>query len=400
MMKSNKRERMKKMMRTRKQLALGLTLALASISYSVAATSVLPQPGQAFTDYLVETDRYLTQNKKWIDASNSDVEKAAVMPFEIKPAANCEQTKVGVLLLHGLSDSPYSMRSMGEALAKQCLWVRAALLPGHGTRAEDLIEIERDDWRQATKVAIENFAAETNSLYVAGFSTGGALALDYAKHNKANVSGLILFSPLLKINSSIDWLSPYLAPVLTWLDHKDSDDYAKYASIPVPAIAQAYELANETRLGLEESALTLPVFIAMSAEDSTVDSAVTLDYFKRTMVDANSKLWLYSNKAVNFDDARVQEFNAYNEDLKITGLSHMSAHMDPNDPYYGKDGQYRVCSWYQDEDLKHCKQDQANWLGEKGELLAEKSPYGGRLSWNPDFNRLVDQITQFINTQQ
>lgn len=388
------------MMKARKPLALGLTLVLASISYGMAAASVMPQPGQTFSDYLVETDRFLEQNKTWVDASHSDVEKAAVMPFEIKPAADCESTRVGVLLLHGLSDSPYSMRSLGEALAKQCLWVRAALLPGHGTNAEDLIEVERDDWRQATKITIENFAAETDSLYVAGFSTGGALALNYAKENEANVSGLILFSPLLKINSSIDWLSPYLAPVLTWLDHKESDDYAKYASIPVPAIAQAYELANETRFELEASPLALPVFIAMSAEDNTVDSAVTLDYFKRTMVNANSKLWLYSNKAVNFDDARVQEFNAYNEDLKITGLSHMSAHIDPNDPYYGKEGQYRVCAWYQDEDFKRCKQDKGNWLGEKGELLTEKSPYGGRLSWNPDFNRLVDQIMQFINTQQ
>jgi len=388
------------MMKTRKQLALGLTLVLTSISYGMATESVIPQPGQTFTDYLVETDRFLQQNKKWLEASNSEFEKTAVMPFEIKPATDCKQTGVGVLLLHGLSDSPYSMRSMGKALAKQCLWVRSVLLPGHGTRAEDLIEVERNDWRIATKVAIENFAAETDSLYVAGFSTGGALALDYAKQNQANVSGLILFSPLLKINSSIDWLSPYLAPVLTWLDHEESDDYAKYASIPVPAIAQAYELANEVRFDLDASALTLPVFVVMSAEDSTVDSAVTLDYFKRTMVNANSKLWLYSNKAVDFDDARVQEFNAYNEDLKITGLSHMSVHMNPSDPYYGKDGKYRVCSWYQDEDFKKCKKDNDNWLGEKGDLLTEKSPYGGRLSWNPDFNRLVDQITQYINTQQ
>jgi len=400
MMDSDKRERMNKMMKTGKQLALGLSLVLASISYGMAAEPVMPQPGQTFADYLVETDRFLEQNKKWLNASNSEFEKAAVMPFEIKPAAACEQKKVGVLLLHGLSDSPYSMRSMGEALAKKCLWVRAVLLPGHGTRAEDLIEVERDDWRQVTKVAIENFAAETKSLYVAGFSTGGALALDYAKENKAEVSGLILFSPLLKINSSIDWLSPYLAPVLTWLDHEESDDYAKYASIPVPAIAQAYELASEARFDLDAKALTLPVFVVMSAEDSTVDSAVTLDYFKRTMVNVNSKLWLYSNKAVNFDDARVQEFNAYNEDLKITGLSHMSAHINPSDPYYGKDGQYRVCSWYQEENFKKCKKEDGNWLGEKGALLTQKSPYGGRLSWNPDFNRLVDQITQYINTQQ
>ena len=390
---------MKHFFKVRKQLVLGMLLSVSGFSQVTTAKSVEPLPSQAFSDYLVTADTFLSNHKKWLDAGNKAVEKAAVMPFEIKPAESCERQDTGVLLLHGLSDSPYSLRSMGEALAKQCLWVQAVLLPGHGTKAEDLIDVERDEWRQVTKVAIENFAAQTESLYLAGFSTGGALALDYAKQDNDKVKGLILFSPLLKINSSIDWLSPYLAPVLTWLDHKESDDYAKYASIPVPAIAQAYELAAEVREGLDEQSMKLPTFVVMSAEDSTVDSHVTLDYFKRTMVNAHSKVWLYSNQAVDFDDARVQEFNAYNEDLRITGLSHMSAHIDPNDPYYGKNGQYRVCSWYQDEALESCKQDSMNWLGEKGELLNEKSPYGGRLSWNPDFNRLIDQIAQFINTQ-
>ncbi|KJZ08484.1 hypothetical protein TW85_23805 [Marinomonas sp. S3726] len=390
---------MKHFLKIRKQLVLGALLSVTGFSQLVASESVMPLPGQTFADYLVTADTFLSDNKKWLDPNNKTIEKAAVMPFEIKPAESCERQDVGVLLLHGLSDSPYSLRSMGEALAKQCLWVRAVLLPGHGTKAEDLIDVDRSEWRQTTRVAIENFAAETDSLYLAGFSTGAALALDYVKQNTADVKGLVLFSPLLKINSSIDWLSPYLAPVLTWLEHKESDDYAKYASIPVPAIAQAYELAAEVRDGLEDQNMTLPTFVVMSAEDSTVDSHVTLDFFKRTMVNAHSKVWLYSNQAVDFDDARVQEFNAYNEDLRITGLSHMSAHMDPNDTYYGKNGQYRVCSWYQDEELKSCKQDKMNWLGEKGELLNEKSPYGGRLSWNPDFNRLVDQIAQFINTQ-
>lgn len=389
---------MKQVIKLGQQLLLGVLLAGAT--HVMASVSVSPQPNQAFEDYLIQADAFLEENKKWLNSHNSTLEKSAVMPFEIKPAAECEQQDVGVLLLHGLSDSPYSLYSFGQALAQRCLWVRAVLLPGHGTRAEDLIDVERDEWRQVTKIAVENFAQETKSLFIAGFSTGGALGLDYAQDNIAGVDGLILFSPLLKINSSIDWLSPYLAPVLTWLEHKESDDYAKYASIPVPAIAQAYELAAEVRHGLEQQALKLPVFVALSAEDSTVDSAVTLDYFKRTMVNANSKTWLYSNKAVNFDDARVQEFNAYNEDLRITGLSHMSIHIDPLDPYYGKEGKYKVCSWYQDDALRQCKQDKSNWLGEKGDLLTEKSSYGGRLSWNPDFTRLVDQITQYINTIQ
>lgn len=359
----------------------------------------IPQENRAFSEYLVETDAFLEKNKEWLVSANKQLEKNAVMPFEIKPSSSCQSNGKGVLLLHGLSDSPYSLRSMGEALAARCLWVRSVLLPGHGTRAEDLINIERREWRKAVRSSIANFAQETDSLYIAGYSTGGTLAIDYMKQPEVPLAGLILFSPLLKIDTNADWLTPIVGSFVTWLDYKKADDYAKYASIPVPAMAQVFHLATEVRRNLRKKPIDVPVFIAMSAEDKTVSSQTTLKLFSQQMVNPISSLWLYSNKRVNFPDERIEEFDSYNEALKITGFSHMSVHMDPADPYYGKMGEYRVCQWYKGKDLTLCKQSKEDWQGEKGDLLASKSPYGARLSWNPDFERLVDRVERFIKTE-
>lgn len=381
-----------------KRVGFCFSLAALVLSGSLHAQWPMPQEGQPFSDYLIETDLFLEQNKEWLVSANKQFEKEAVMPFEIKPGAGCEDNGKGVLLLHGLSDSPYSLRSMGQALAERCLWVRAVLLPGHGTRAEDLINANRNEWRETVKLSVRNFAEQTDSLYIAGYSTGGTLAVDYMSRAEEPLSGLILFSPLLKINTKADWLTPIVGSVVTWLDYKKSDDYAKYASIPVPAMAQVFHLATEVRRDLRKKPLTLPVFIAMSAEDKTVNSQTTLKYFKEQMINPNSSVWLYSNASVNFSDSRVQEFDSYDEGLKITGFSHMSIHMNPDDPYYGKGGQYRVCQWYKGSDLSLCKSDKEGWSGEKGDLLASKSNYGARLSWNPDFDRLVDQVVRYINT--
>ncbi|EAQ63263.1 lipoprotein, putative [Marinomonas sp. MED121] len=370
-----------------------LALLCASV---VQAQWPIPQKNQAFSSYLQQTDAYLMQHKSWLVSANKQVEKTAVMPFEIKPGMSCKENGIGVLLVHGLSDSSYSLRSMGDALAKRCFWVRSILLPGHGTKAEDLIDAKRQEWRAAVKAAVYNFAQETDSLYIAGYSTGATLAVDYMQKPEVNLSGLILFSPLLKINTSADWLTPIVGLFVNWLDRKTPDDYAKYASIPVPAMAEVFHLATEVRKGLRQQALTIPVFIAMSAEDNTVNSKLNLKYFKRHMTNAASRLWLYSNKAVNFPDPRIEEINSYDESLKITGFSHMSAHMSPLDPYYGKAGSYRVCQWYKDDELAQCKQDVNGWSGEKGRLLESKSPHGARLSWNPDFERLVDYISQYM----
>lgn len=87
------------------------------------------------------------------------------------------------LLLHGLTDSPYSVRALAESLRAQGIEVTALRLPGHGTLPSMLTRVTLADWRAAVRLAARDVAARTPAgapFYLGGYSTGGTLALDYA----------------------------------------------------------------------------------------------------------------------------------------------------------------------------------------------------------------------------
>jgi esterase/lipase len=374
------------------------------IAFSVSAndrtTSFIFEEDEAFSEYLERAHTYLDENKKWVNTKNKSRELAAVMPFELLPeAALCEGVKnKGILLSHGLSDSPFSMRDPAYAMQKACYHVRVVLLPGHGTKAENLLTVSRDDWRTTFRNAADSFYKEVDVLYVGGFSTGGALAVEYAWQHTDKVAGAVLFSPVFKVNSSIDWLSPWLAFVKDWLDHYPTDDFAKYASIPVPAIAEVYKLSKEVRGLILDDPKSLPVFVALSEDDQTVDSSVTETVFKEGLIGSTSQMVMYSQNQKDNQIDRIKTYNTNWLESNILGLSHMAIHGNPNNPYYGELGEYRICSWYLSDEALYdaCRTDQTNWFGEQSDTLLEKSPHAGRVSWNPGFDELMKDVTSFM----
>lgn len=362
-------------------------------------TEFVFEQDETFSDYMARAEKYLNERKLWVNEENKARELDAVMPFELLPDADlCSEGKrAGVLLSHGLSDSPFSMRDSAYAFQAACYQVRVILLPGHGTKMEDLLTVSRDDWRDAFRNAADQFSKEVDALYVGGFSTGGTLAAEYAWQNTSKVAGAILFSPSFKINSGIDWLSPWLALVKDWLDVYVSDDFAKYASIPVPAIAEVYKLSKEVRSLVLDNPKDLPVFIALSQDDQTVDASVTETVFESGMVGVSSRMALYSKDQVSENRDRVTVYNTNWPQSKILGLSHMSVHGSPRNPYYGEAGEYRICGWHlADESLyQTCFTDKDNWFGERSDGLLAKSPHAARISWNPNFDLLMQDIVSF-----
>ncbi|TPE50031.1 alpha/beta fold hydrolase [Maribrevibacterium harenarium] len=381
---------------------IGLYIIFLLLATGAQAGMPIPAAGQTFSDYQQQVKGYLQSNKQWLDIANKQREIEAVLPFEI--ASRCDaQESTGVLLFHGLSDSPYTLRDVATNLANACLHVRVMLLPGHGTAATDLLTVTRDDWRQLAQAAARQFAMEVDSFFVGGFSTGGALATELALAMKANqgqqLRGVILFSPLFKINSSIDWISPYLAPFIDWLDHYPDDDFAKYASIPVPAIAQAYRLAKEVSAQVSTESMVLPVWVAASQEDATVDTKATLSLFKEYMAaQKQSRMVLYRYQQDLPPEPDVTERTASWPQDRVLGMSHIGLHIAPVNPYYGQQGDYRACGWYFSEPEKYaeCRSDPQNWFGEKGDWLQQAAPAPGRVSWNPDYAWLMGDLTAWI----
>ena len=129
-------------------------------------------------DETTSFNRYARNNKSspYVDGENLNAS------FEFLPDE--EEIKGGVLLVHGLTDSPYHLKAIGEIFSDNGFYVIGLRLPGHGTVPGGLLNVTWKDWYSAVKFGarmvlkkIEN--RRDSKFYVGGFSTGGALTLRY-----------------------------------------------------------------------------------------------------------------------------------------------------------------------------------------------------------------------------
>jgi alpha-beta hydrolase superfamily lysophospholipase len=198
-----------------------------------------------------------------------------------------------VLLVHGLSDSPYSMRSLAETFLEQGYYVVVLRLPGHGTVPAGLLNVSWQDWYGAVVLAAQHAAAKApgKPLLVGGHSTGAALVTLYALRALEDSAlprpqrlylvsaaiGLSKFAVMTNVISSLSFI-PWFEKS-RWLDVYPEYDPYKYNSFPVNAANQIYRLTRvvqstidtaEERGQLHE----MPqVIIFQSIVDSTVTAA-------------------------------------------------------------------------------------------------------------------------------
>ncbi|MET9131753.1 alpha/beta hydrolase [Streptomyces antibioticus] len=120
-----------------------------------------------------------------------------------------EGGEVGVLLCHGFTGSPQSLRPWARYLAGRGLTVSLPLLPGHGTRWEDMALTGWPDWYAEVDRELRALRARCSRVFVAGLSMGGALALRLAAKHGEGVEGVIVVNPANKVHG----LSAYALPV-------------------------------------------------------------------------------------------------------------------------------------------------------------------------------------------
>ncbi|MEV4194070.1 alpha/beta hydrolase [Streptomyces toxytricini] len=111
-----------------------------------------------------------------------------------------EGGEVGVLLCHGFTSTPQSMRPWAEYLAAQGLTVSVPLLPGHGTRWEDMQLTGWQDWYAEVDRALRELFDRCARVFVFGLSMGGALALRLAAKHGDAISGIVLVNPANKLH--------------------------------------------------------------------------------------------------------------------------------------------------------------------------------------------------------
>jgi carboxylesterase len=181
---------------------------------------------------------------------------------------------VGVLVLHGFTGSPRTVRPWAEHLAAAGLTVRAPRLPGHGTTWQDLNRTGWRDWYETAGQAFADLGGRCEQVFVAGISMGACLAFRLAETHGAKVSGLVVVNPSLAPDTRLFLLAPVLKHVIGSLPGI-ADDIRKpgaseggYTRVPVKAAASMPALWKLTARHLAE--VTQPLLVFRSAVDNVV----------------------------------------------------------------------------------------------------------------------------------
>ena len=237
-----------------------------------------------------------------------------LVPTEIRGAA---------LLVHGLSDSPYSMRALADTLYAQGYYVLALRLPGHGTLPSGLTDVSWRDWYAAVALAARHVAAQApgKPFIAAGHSTGAALvtlysvrALDDSALPKPQglylISAAIGISPFAVLTNVLADLA--FVPGLEksrWLDVLPEYDPYKYNSFPVNAANQIYTLTRRLRAELDDAQARgkLEAMPRVVMFQSVVDSTVTAGEVVRGLL---NYLPPHGHELVVFDVNRYEQLEA------------------------------------------------------------------------------------------
>jgi carboxylesterase len=181
---------------------------------------------------------------------------------------------VGVLVCHGFTGSPVSMRPWAEAAAAEGLSVSLPLLPGHGTQWRDLNITRWQDWYATVEREFDLLAKECEQVFLFALSMGGALCLHLAAQKGTAVSGLVLVNPLVKMPGRSHHALPlarHLVPSLPGI----ANDIAKpgvseggYDRTPLHAAHSMAQLARMVQSELPQ--VTQPLLLFRSPQDHVV----------------------------------------------------------------------------------------------------------------------------------
>jgi esterase/lipase len=195
------------------------------------------------------------------------------------PGGSGPDGRTGVLLIHGFTGNPMSMRPWGEYLAAEGFAVSCPLLPGHGTTWQDCNASSHDQWTTAVSEAFDALAADCDRVFVAGLSMGGTLATRLAEVRPDDVAGLVLVNPALLTQRMDAKLLPLLARVTpSWAPigsdiKKPGVTELAYPKLPTRAMMQLRTLWGLTRADLGK--VTAPVIVFHSREDHVVEPVNT-----------------------------------------------------------------------------------------------------------------------------
>ncbi len=193
--------------------------------------------------------------------------------------------EIGVVLVHGYTGSPSSMRPWAEYLNQKGYTVRVPLLPGHGTKPEDLSQIKWQDWPEKVESELDELRKNCKKIFICGFSMGGGTTLHLATTHSDKITGIILVNPMIHL----PFVGTKLAYVLSLLKKYRSsagDDIKRpgvtqggYEVMSTEGIYQILQMLKYTRANLHR--VSVPMQLFHSVDDHTLPVSNTEIVMKR-----------------------------------------------------------------------------------------------------------------------
>ncbi|TWI01862.1 alpha-beta hydrolase superfamily lysophospholipase [Luteimonas cucumeris] len=228
-----------------------------------------------------------------------------------------------VVLLHGLTDSPYSLRHIARRYREHGYVAVGLRLPAHGTVPGALTKASWREWMAATRLAVREArrrAGDDVPLHIVGYSNGGALAMKYAldaieDKQLARPDRLLLISPMIGITGTARFAGiaawPAVFPAFAkaaWLGIEPEYNPFKYNSFPVNGARQSWLVANALRTQMarlnQQGQLSklAPVLTFQSVVDATVNTRDVLTGLYAQLPANGSEIVLFDvNRNVAFD---------------------------------------------------------------------------------------------------
>jgi carboxylesterase len=196
-------------------------------------------------------------------------------PFVSDGAADSPHGRVGVLLSHGFTGSPASMKPWAEYLAGQGYAVSLPRLPGHGTTWQEMNRTTWADWYGEVERAFEALSNQVDTVVACGLSMGGALVLRLAADHPDRVAGLVLVNPAVTTVRKDVKLLPVLKHVIPAMPGIANDikkpgvEEHGYTKTPLRA-ADSMFAAYKVLVG-DLGRVVCPILLFRSVEDHVVD---------------------------------------------------------------------------------------------------------------------------------
>jgi alpha-beta hydrolase superfamily lysophospholipase len=439
-------------LRTRLELRAPEITPAFTLEQYLAREEAVFQEARAQVDDVVSIGANPLVPNRYVSGSRSHPDRLAFTGNRTQ-VLRADSPRGGALLIHGLTDGPYSMRAVAERLNAAGFYTLSLRMQGHGTVPGGLVGAAWEDWIAAVRMGARHVQSQIGAgqpLVLVGYSNGGALVTKYALDAIADASlpqpsQLILMSPMIGVSPAarfarrISLLGPVI-PKARWIDIVPEYNPFKYNSFPANAGAQTFALTRalnrQMLAAAADGALQRmpPVLAFQSVVDTTVSSpAVVRDLFDH-LPQGRSELVLFDiNRQAGVDlFTRPEEVlpkltgdqprryavtlvtNTRPDTLEVSAmsvaagaatitseplglswpesiysLSHVAVPFAIDDPVYGGEGRGR--------ELGSVSLGRLSPRGEKSVLIVPEEVLM-RLTWNPFFAYLAQRVERWVES--